>query len=818
MSSNSTRSRVARTGQAEARRGRWVWLATVGSVVLASMAGLGLAYKWMNSLVSSSEAFDISQATYVGSSQCVQCHAAEFKKFRGSHHDKAMDRANEETVLGDFSGVELNHLGVKSRMFRDGQKFMVSTEGPDGKIEDFEVKYVFGFTPLQQYMVEFDDALPHGPNDLPRVQVLRISWDTTKKSWFHLDPPDVSDRLAPNDDLHWTGIAQRWNNMCAECHSTEYVKGFDSKSLKYHSTFSEINVSCEACHGPASKHLELAAKWAPGWNRQKGFGLANLKRSAESQIQACAPCHSRRDAIAAGFKAGDNFYDHYADQLLTAGVYYPDGQVLDEDYIHGSFIQSKMYHKGIRCTDCHDPHTATLKREGNQVCTSCHQHPTAKYDTVAHHFHKPGTVGAACVNCHMPPTTYMAVDVRHDHSIRIPRPDLSLKMDTPNACTGCHLKLENVAAEKRPRLGLYQDWMLAARNGDMEVKSELERANRWCDEACEKWYGERRRRDEHFGLAIAAGQKRTKDAADLLTNLLRKRVSDVPAIARATALQTLSEVNSALGADIAIEKIKDEHPLVRAAACDALPGHPSRVQSANYLTAALDDQVRVVRSAAARNLLQYSANELPASASPRLRMAVNELVEGLQVNNDRAGAHLTLAVMAEQEGRQNAAIDHYRDAIRVEPGVTGPRTNLAALLDRNIHRFSNSPSDGDQPVSNSESSAAQEVVQEIHQLRKTELELLARDVKLLPQAAAIQYRFGLGLYVDGQKDLALEHLLKAAELEPNNYEFTQAVTLMYKGQGRWDDAAQWARKLINIAPTNDPSPRNILGEIERKIR
>ncbi len=247
---------------------------------------------------------------------------AEVQKYQGSHHDLAMDRATPETVLGDFSGVELEHHGVTSRMFRDGDKYMINTEGPDGQLHDYEVSYVFGVTPLQQYMVQFDETDTHHAKSLPRVQVLRVSWDTVQKKWFHLDPPDVSERLAPDDDLHWTGVAQRWNNMCADCHSTNLQKGFDLKSLSYHTTFDEIDVSCEACHGPASKHIELARQFFPGWNRERGYGLANLKRSAEDQIQACAPCHSRRNAIASGYRPGDKFYDYFTDQLLTAGVYY----------------------------------------------------------------------------------------------------------------------------------------------------------------------------------------------------------------------------------------------------------------------------------------------------------------------------------------------------------------------------------------------------------------------------------------------------------------------------------------------------------------
>ncbi len=756
-----------------------------------------------------SQPFDLTQATFVGRDACIECHANEVKKYAGSHHDLAMDRATPETVLGDFSGVEIEHLGVTSRMFRDGEKYMVHTEGPDGQMHDYQVKYVFGVTPLQQYMVEFDADSSHSDSNLPRVQVLRVSWDTIQKKWFHLDPPDVSDRLAPTDDLHWTGVAQRWNNMCADCHSTNLQKGFDLKSLSYHTTFNEIDVSCEACHGPASKHIELARQFFPGWNRQRGYGLANLKKSADDQIQACAPCHSRRNSIAPGYRPGDKFYDYFTDQLLTSGIYYPDGQVLDEDYIHGSFIQSKMYHKGIRCTDCHDPHTARLKHDGNQVCTSCHQHPTAKYDSVAHHFHKPGTPGAMCVNCHMPPTTYMAVDARHDHSLRIPRPDLSLQLDTPNACTACHLKPENVAEATRPKLKLYQDWLTAARAGDSEVQAEVKRANTWCNEACDKWYGDKRRREEHFGEAIAAGQRRSPEASEKLKRLLDKPKSEVPAIARATALQTLTEVNAPQGGQSALELINDPHPLVRAAACEALLACTELGPALDALGKALNDPVRLVRTSAARNLLQVPTEQHPASIAPRLRTVSDELAAGIMNDADRAGAHLTLAVMAEQQGRMQSAITHYRDAIRVEPNVTGARTNLAALLERNLNQAGPGRA-------NAESVSL--LTEEIMQLRKTELQLLARDVKLLPNAASLQYRYGLALYVDGQKESALEALTKAAELEPTSYEYVQAVTLMHKSNRQWTEAAQWCQRLIKLAtPATEPSALAIQKEIESQV-
>lgn len=788
---------------------------------------------------SSNEPFDLSQATYVGQDKCVSCHKKEAELYTGSHHDQAMKLATEETVRGNFADAEVEHHGVVSRMFRDGDKFMVHTEGPDGKMTDFEVKYVFGLEPLQQYMVEFpaekqgksEEGEGTSRSNVPRVQVLRLCWDTEKNEWFYLAPPDVPEKLAPTDDLHWTGIAQRWNNMCADCHSTDYQKSFsiDDKQIQmvsmavednkngspdlasihaipaqgaYQSSFMEINVSCEACHGPGSVHIELAKQYFPGWNRERGYGLANLKIAAENQIQACAPCHSRRNIVQGDFKAGNNFYDHYSNQLLTENIYYPDGQILDEDYVHGSFIQSKMYHKGIKCTDCHDPHSAKLKHDGNQVCTSCHQHPSAKYDTVAHHFHKPGGEGAKCVNCHMPATTYMAVDSRRDHSFRIPRPDLSTDLGTPNACTGCHLEIENISPEKRPALKLYQDWMLAAREGDEEIASEIERVNAWCDTKCDEWYGEKRRRDEHFGIAIAAGQQRKEDASEKLDKLLSRRGYEAPAIARATALQVLSQIDPELAADKAAQAINDDHPLVRTAATTALVGGSNITKNASLLQEALSDPIRSVRTEAVRNLLEFPQQNWRGKSASDFRKALSELVGGLEFNNDRAGAHLALGILAEQQGRNQQAIQHYQAAIAVEPQVTGARTNLAALLERNLSQTTNPET-------------AKNISASIDQLRKGELPLLQRDASLLPDSAAIQYRLGLNLYVDGQKYEAVKHLKLAAELEPNQPSYAQTAAMIYESLG--NETLEILSVLKERKRQSDSDDSDLTKQIEKSL-
>lgn len=791
----------------------------------AWLGGLVLLVVFFSGCGSDRQPFDLSAARYVGRDQCINCHAEQASLHAGSHHDLAMQPATDASVLGDFNNAILEWQGLANRMFRDGPRYMVETEGPTGDMEAFEVKYVFGVEPLQQYMVEFPGAeQADSGSSYPRIQVLPVCWNTLEKKWFFLMPPDVPSRVAPSDDLHWTGIAQRWNTMCADCHSTRFAKNFETpthpvaKSVayreevptdynsqingEYHSSFSEIDVSCEACHGPGSVHVELAKQYFPGWNRQRGYGLANLKATAENEIQVCAPCHSRRSIVAPGFDAGDNYYDHYTNALLTEPTYYADGQVWDEDYVHGSFIQSKMYHKGIRCSDCHDPHTARLKHEGNAVCTSCHQHPAAKYDSVAHHFHKtegdPTKNGTQCVDCHMPATTYMQCDSRRDHSLRIPRPDLSVAIGVPNACTGCHLKAENIAEEDRGRVVLYQDWMQAAREGNELVQQEIDRANRWADAACDKWYGAQRRRDEHFGLALAAAQRREPDAAERLVELLGRRGETGPALARATALELLLRVDPAVAGREAIEAMGDEHPLVRRQAAATLVAAAGNSRAIELLREALSDPVRSVRTQAVRSLLQIDPRGVAEDSGNAMRAALKELQTTLENSGDHAGAHVDLGLIAEQQGKYQQAISHYETAVAVEPGFVGPRSNLAALLER-LSRTAATGTAGD-------------LESRVKGLRKTELPLIERDAGLLPNSAELQYRFALALYLDGQLERASQQAVRASELDSNVVEYAQMASLLFQSLGKRDEAIRWAESAVERSG-NAPDSRALLESV-----
>jgi tetratricopeptide (TPR) repeat protein len=777
-----------------------------------------------------------AQATYVGRQTCAECHSTQHGQWTGSHHDLAMDRATEEFVLGDFNDATLTHHGVTSRMYRRDGKFFIETEGPDGRQGEFEIKYVFGVDPLQQYMVEFDRPADMPENETARLQVLRVSWDTHNKKWFHLDPPDVHEKLDPADDLHWTGIAQRWNNMCADCHSTNLQKRYDVASGTYHTTWSEIDVSCEACHGPGSLHVQLAGAPSLFWDRQRGYALAPLKgRTAtdtQGEIQACAPCHSRRRIVHEGYTAGCNYYDYFANELLPAGSYHADGQILDEVYEYGSFLQSKMYHKGIRCTDCHDPHTARLKHTGNQVCTSCHQHPAGKYDGAIHHRHADGSKGSLCVNCHMPETTYMAVDPRRDHSFRIPRPDLSVKLGTPNACTGCHLSDERLpgltssasggrelpgnAAPERD----YAAWLRAAASGDPDAKQRLAHVDRWADEQLEKWYGKNRKREPHWAQPLAAARNQSADARKQLLELLENK--NMPAISRATAAMELGAYLQPGGdvADKLAKATQDREPQVRAAAVMSFERLSDPQSLTHVLAPALADSTRAVRSEAGRILARVPQLQFRGEEKLQMRRALDEAIAAAAVNNDRAGGHLLTGLLHESLGQMDAAEADYRTALRVEPGAVGPRANLAALLDQKIQAI---VGEARQLIQSGQQAQAQELLSaagpleaEADGLRLDELALLERDARLVPDNAGLQSRIGFLRYLQGWRKEAEHAFVAAHQLEPRSPDFLYSLVIFYRDTRRPREAQRLAARLVELRP-DDPMVLQLQREIQELL-
>jgi predicted CXXCH cytochrome family protein len=698
-----------------------------------------------------------------------------------------MDHATPQTVLGDFNNAEFKHFDLVSKFEREGDKFFVTTDNARGDLERFEVRYTFGVKPLQQYLVEFPDG---------RVQALSIAWDTEQKRWFDLHPEE---RIKSDDELHWTRPAQNWNYMCAECHSTNVQKHFDLKTNTYRTTFSEIDVSCETCHGAGSLHVDLARKKSLFWDRRYGYGLARLKDpSNQTEIETCARCHARRRVVHGDFQGGEKMLDFYQPSLLEPGLYHVDGQILDEVYEYGSFTQSRMYRENVRCTDCHEPHSLRLRFEGNQLCLRCHTLAKGNYDSPAHHYHPLGGRGTKCVECHMPTKTYMVVDPRRDHSLRVPRPDLSIKLGTPNACQPCH----------------------------------TDHDDRWAADKVIEWYGPNRKQNPHYGEAFAAAMTGRPSAEQLLLDFAKpKNTTDraklVSGTVRATAVQWLAELDGSGSRDYLATALTDDDPLVRAAAVQsfdtATPDEDEQRRLRDLLVPRLQDPVRLVRTEAVKILSRVPQRMFTGEESARFAAVLTELKAGLQETADDAGAHLALGTVAFNLGNLAEARTEFRDAIQTA------RNQMQAGQSR-LQLAQIEHASGD-------SAASEKLYREVIALEPRydpahyQLGLLLAEdekrladaatalgqaAKLAPRNARYQYNYGLALQKLGRNGEAEVALDGAVQLDPQSPEFLMALTILYAQLEDWKNAVPRVQQLMQMSPT--PEVRQLYSNIMRFSR
>ena len=737
---------------------------------------------------------DIPNATFVGAESCKACHAAEFSDWLQSDHHKAMLPATPENVLGDFNDVTFTHFEHTWRFFRKGDEFWVNAEDADGTRKDFKIDYTFGFEPLQQYLIPF----PGG-----RYQALQVCWDTRPvedggQRWYHLYQDEA---IPPGDILHWTGIHFNWNYMCADCHSTDLHKNYDPDARDYHTTWSEMNVSCEACHGPASEHLKWAAAeqvkaaggtpevdlsdltaylknkglvvtlkepveagWAVNPETQQPYRTAPLNSTV--QVQTCARCHSHRQLMAPAHEAGKPFLDTHVPSVLTDQLYHHDGQVDEEDYVYGSFVQSKMYHAGVRCTDCHHPHTMKPLAAGNALCVRCHV--PQNYDTIEHHHHPVGSTGASCVECHMPHKTYMVVDDRRDHSIRIPRPDLSKKLNAPNACNQCH--------------------------EDKDID--------WATDAFHEWWG-KEPRNAHYGEILAAARRSEPGALERLVLLAGDH--DRPAIVRATALNDLSQQPIHQGHLQALARqLTDADPLVRTEAV-SLMERLTPAERLSRLAPLLTDPVAAVRAETAR-VLAAAATLMTPEQRQQFDKAAAEFEQKQRAILDRAAGYLRLALFYQDLGRLTDAEAAYRQAAEIEPDHVPIWVNLGELLFQQ-GRQAEAETAFRGAVSNASMEENRGVAHDalarfLIRLKRYDegVAELQEAARLLPENAQVQYFLGVALNSLGRYDDAIGYLRKAHELEPNQTEYLVGIATISRDAGNFDEAYEAAEKLVSLNP------------------
>ncbi|WP_067582919.1 multiheme c-type cytochrome [Endozoicomonas ascidiicola] len=740
---------------------------------------------------------------FVGSDACMNCHQSEYQAWLGSDHQKAMQHANKLTVQGNFANKRFQYNEFQYQFQTEGDLFVIVADDQNGKAARYEVLYTFGVDPLQQYLVETGNG---------RLQALPVAWDTRPSEqggqrWFHIYPDE---NLDYTDSLHWTGLNQNWNYMCADCHSTNLQKNYDTESEQFKTTWSEISVGCEACHGPGAEHIQWSnnpqtlqtddskglsiqflpsSLWAKTLTNLTTEQLDSRQLSQKSQeLEVCARCHSRRTPVSETDYSNFDFGNHFNLSLLTPELYHVDGQIKDEVFEHGSFLQSKMYDRGVTCSNCHDPHSQKLKLPKAQVCSQCHD--SRVYDTQKHTLHPSPTTGSHvittiiskqpdCLDCHMPARNFMVIDGRRDHSFRIPRPDLTVAIDTPNACQNCH-------SEQSPQ---------------------------WAADVIKQSTGKSPHSFQTFPEVFSRADKGAPDAAKALIKLIR----DVqqPDIVRATALQRLRPYLHQQSSDIVIESLNSPSDLVRHSAVQLASMLPPNDRQ-TYLLPLLKDPLLPIRIEAARTLGTIPIHQLDSHAATLLGNALREFENSQAFNGDRPESHLNLGNLAREQQLLDKAVKHYQQALNLDQRFSPARVNLIETIRR---------LDGEQQSLRTLNKALLLTPEDpaLHMARgfamvrqkqpASALKNFAKAVSMAPENTRYLYIYGVALQTAGEKTLAIKQFIKAYHLFNANPDILRVLTNNALQNQNWSEALKYAIELDTVQPGN-PQIQQLIRQLE----
>lgn len=544
-----------------------------------------------------------------GPDSCVKCHEQVVNDWKESHHAKANRPVSLTKDAAAFNPTrQIQESGVTYEMVQVEDAFKLRVISEDASIEEYDLVGVIGETPVRQYLAQLLGN---------KLQTISATYDVLNDRW--IDVFAGEDRL-PGEWGHWLGQGMNWNANCAYCHTTEFEKGFDYENNLYRSTWIQQGLACAECHTGLEEHV-IASQGGDYTS-----GLRPLDR--EQTEQNCVTCHSRRDQLTVdAFEPGDAYHDHFSLSLPDQpGLYYADGQIRDEVFVHGSFEMSRMGHAGVSCMDCHNPHSLEhiLPAENNMLCMRCHEAGVMEapiIKPVEHSFHAEGSTGNRCVECHMPQSVYMQEDWRADHGFHSPDPLMTQELGIPNACSTCH----------------------------------SEQSVDWAVEHAENWYGEKLAEMPQRQRARAISKAYAYDPAALPELLALAEKEDIPAW-QATYAGLIANYMPNVEAEAYLRSLlDDESPLVRVRATSGL----AMIDSDDALIQKLGDESRSVRIAASRGLASRNQDV----TDPRV---AKEWADYLGFNSDRPQSLLMLANKAARESRPEEVADRVERAIALD--------------------------------------------------------------------------------------------------------------------------------------------------------
>lgn len=720
---------------------------------------------------------------FVGAETCKTCHSDTYQEWQTSHHAKAMMVANKDSVLGDFSGVSFTHEGVKSTFTTKGGKYFITTQSLSGKQQTFPVIHTFGYVPLQQYLLDIGEG---------KLQAFDVAWDSRSKAeggqrWFKLLPKEDT---SPDSHLHWQRYLMNWNSRCADCHSTALDKGYEPASHSYNTTYSEINVACESCHGPGQGHVDWVKGGKSSSVDHRGFDAriksaipfafkdgANIATSDQkpirSEINSCASCHSRRAIIDGDNQSVGNYHDKFQLRLLDQDFYHPHGRIQEEVFVLGSFMQSKMYEAGVTCSNCHNPHSGELKAEGNGLCAQCHKPST--YDTPDHHKHPVGSTGAQCVTCHMPTETYMEVDPRRDHRFHVPEVAEDLRYGVDSVCSSCHAK----------------------------------QGEKWVNDHLKKWV-KKPTDPQYIPFGDINAHARDGNPVALMPMKAYIENENNPIMQRATLMALAGRITSRVSAELIAQQIRSPEPVMRRAAVSASQFFPMEFRW-QLIKSRMNDPVRTVRHEVARQLLGFRGQMTPQE-SKQLTNLIREYEKALKAIEDTPAGQSGLSVVAMSQGDTIRAERALKKALVIEPLYVPAMMNLADLY-RSQGKKDQARVMLEKAIKAAPESGAAHFGLGLYWLRQKDTERGLQFLKIATEQTdrtpRYFYVYSVALESVGQLDQAISVLQTSNRLWKNQYETLMLLIQYLEKAGRDREVLPYLSDLSRVAPSDPEVKRRI---------
>lgn len=428
---------------------------------------------------------DLHDTRYVTAAQCARCHPDHAASFRRTFHRTMTQRADPQSVQGNFEGATLDYFGVRATMTREGAAHVIAYQLPGQEPQRFVVEKTVGSRRYQQYLARRGDQLLRLP----------LAWHNEEQRWFHMNGAFLTpDPALPLQQVDFERHVTRWNDNCVFCHNVAPNPGLTESGTRqrFQTEVAELGIACEACHGPGAAHERANTsplrRYALHLSGKADPSIVNPARlSPERSLDVCGRCHGQRitDDLDTFLRAGDPFVPGDDLALYSAPLwrdttlhgeqafqarFWPDGTPRLTAYEYQGVLQSACAQRGeLTCLSCHGMHEgdprgqirpfftggpegARRRRQGAAMCTQCHDELTSIPAQRAHAHHEDVAL-PGCADCHMPRVVYGVLDVHPSHRIERPDPARDASAGRPDACTLCHVaKTRRWASEQRDRL------------------------------------------------------------------------------------------------------------------------------------------------------------------------------------------------------------------------------------------------------------------------------------------------------------------------------------------------------------------------------